>query len=737
MAAPASKSADQIVHDLDGMQRPGNNQGIQHKTIRRRSSMAKASLAPIKTDLKESLVTDDLKDVKMTRRRAARACDQCRRRKSRCDGQMHCSACKVVGLHCSYGHTIKQTRGPSYVAHLENKVDELEERLKTNTSPTGNGALPARSASQSPTFDSYSTAQCSPAISDWTGVPFTAKSSRSKEQCGLVGQFQGLSQQSQTAAYLTSITTEPRGFFGIDILRQLWNHCSATTSLNSDKSGDSSLKLVQALDAPLSIDTLPVQGAPLLPPKTQLIHWIGVAFQEVLTLFPFVDRASVQMVVYRLYGTNTFGQDANDKDELALLYALLALGQRFDTAKTLTAAEFRSQGLVFFAAARGMVPLQNCDRSLPALQTVLCLSLYLKAGSAVTRAHAFVSAAASAGLRIGLHEQVPCFAETEQTIRRRIWSTIRSLDVITSSLLGIPHFVTIATYDDDPFPSLTNGYEEDLVISSAHSRLITILGRAIDKTYSSNSAKKPMGLGSFAVREESMNDACNELDSWAQSCPLLATPIENMRKPQLLLAYSQAYVELILFSPFVHHLANSPGVSSVMEYTYAYRAFQAAVNAVKIAQVLHKRLWLNEAHGITLDTLAFAGVVLLTVEQTSAVNHLLVEAVQRSKQAKELLLLASLQNPAAGEVWGVLSMSETLMKNEGSQSFSTSAWKQTGTNMVLRREALPKRPATLVSQDSGVDVASPVVGCVNPSSLLSEDEAKVLSMPIGVDVVMG
>lgn len=433
-------------------------------------------------------------------------------------------------LHCSYGHTIKQTRGPSYVAHLEKKVDELEERLKSTTLPSGNVGVAQTSASPSPTQDAFSTTQGSPTVSDWTGVPVAAPSSLASDPCGLFGQFQGLPHPPQTGAFLMSVTGEPRGFFGIDILRQLWNRCSTTSSFETNNGCDASLKLVQALDAPISVDNLPVDGAPLLPPKTQLIHWIGVAFQEVLPLFPFVDRSTVQMIIYRLYSTNSFGQDANDKDELALLYALLALGQRFDPAKTMTAAECKIQGLVFFAAARGMIPLQSCDKSLPALQTVLCMSLYLKAGSAVTRAHAFVTAAASAGLRMGLHEQVPCLAENEQAIRRRTWSTIRSLEILTSSLLGIPHMVASAAYDDDPFPSLTTGFEEDLFVSSAHFRLMAMLGRTIDKTYCSNLAKKPMGLGTLAVPEEGMNEACNELDAWAQSCPALAAPIENMRK---------------------------------------------------------------------------------------------------------------------------------------------------------------------------------------------------------------
>lgn len=74
------------------------------------------------------------------RKRVAQACDQCRRRKSRCDGGLDCSACKLVGLQCSYGDTTKQARGPSYVAHLEKRIQELEvqvARLATTSESGG------------------------------------------------------------------------------------------------------------------------------------------------------------------------------------------------------------------------------------------------------------------------------------------------------------------------------------------------------------------------------------------------------------------------------------------------------------------------------------------------------------------------------------------------------------------------------------------------------------------------
>lgn len=432
-------------------------------------------------------------------------------------------------LHCSYGHTIKQSRGPSYVAHLEKKVTELEERLKTTSCVSETGAGVARSASQSPKYDSTSTSQCSPTTSEWTGLP-SAGPSMISDQFG----FQGLDRMNLTGTnYVSTVMSEPRGkHFGIDVLRQLWNHCTTTKSSTTNQGLESSLKLVQALDV-LPVDNFRGNGAPLLPAKAQLIRWIGIAFNEAFPLWPFLSRACIQMIVYRLYSTNTFGQDGNDEDDLALLYALLALGQRFDAAKNLSAAESRVQGLPYFVASQEIVPLQNCDRSLPALQTVLCLALFLKAGSALTRSHAYVSAAASASLRMGLHEQVPCFPKDEQVMMQRVWSTIRSLDVLISSSLGIPHIVSIAPYEEEPFPSLSVGFEEELVTSSAHVRLLGILSRALDRTYCSGSTRKSFGLGSFAVPEESLRESCSELEAWEQSCTSLATPIENMRRQAL------------------------------------------------------------------------------------------------------------------------------------------------------------------------------------------------------------
>ncbi|KAK4631330.1 hypothetical protein CLAFUW4_03219 [Fulvia fulva] len=520
---------------------------------------------------------------------------------------------------------------------------------------------------------------------------------------------------------LTTMTREPRGKpYGIDILRQQWNYCNQITSPPISDRPESSLKVVQALDSILPIDSIPINGNahPLLPIKAELLHWVGIAFSEAFVLWPFIDRRYIDGIVFRLYNTNTFGQDENDHDDLALIYSLLALGMRFDMASTASADTRRVQGLAYFAAARDMAPLPNCDRSLPALQTILCMALYLKAGAALTRVHAYVCAAASGALRMGLHEAVPGYPADEQTTRQRVWSTVRMLDAYVSSSLGIPHVISSREQNVAPFPLWSTAVvDEELVPCIAASQLSNMLSGAIDYTYRHTSAGKAVDGGSYTINEQNLATACDELEAWTQNSPALAVPIENMTRLQLLLSYLHAWAHLTLLSPFVHHLHNTQSRSEkpTREAAYAHRAVQAALYAVQVAETLHKRLQLHEAYFTTIDVLVQAAMVLLVVELGSSNSSLLSESIKYGKRAKELLLNLSLQNPAAKECWEALSPMHQAVKNMGQPYTQTTA----------------KRPATLVAQssvDSGIDVNSPEMG-FNPNPFVVQPNDLVLSLP--------
>lgn len=257
---------------------------------------------------------------------------------------------------------------------------------------------------------------------------------------------------------------------------------------------------------------------------------IDIAFSEAFELWPFVDRCQVERTICRLYTTNSFGTELSDRDDLALVYATLALGSRFDAASHVAAEARRTQGLAYFAAAKECVPFAQCDRSLTAIQVMLCLALYLKAASAPTKVHAYVGAAASAALRLGIHEQIPCYPKDESAQRQRVWSTIRVLDIYTSTVLGIPSITATAFTDQSAFPPLSTGSNAELVASDAHMDLLDILAKAISSTYCSPSVERPNGRGSYRVPKESLQYGSDDLESWAQNYLVLFQNPEHMTR---------------------------------------------------------------------------------------------------------------------------------------------------------------------------------------------------------------
>ncbi|KAL1748977.1 fungal-specific transcription factor domain-containing protein [Schizophyllum fasciatum] len=91
------------------------------------------------------------------KRKADRACDFCRRRKSRCDGDQiarkSCSNCTINNLRCTYRDTAKrQVISKAYVESLERRIEELEGTLERyeQLSPTGEGGSPLTTTSTRP-----------------------------------------------------------------------------------------------------------------------------------------------------------------------------------------------------------------------------------------------------------------------------------------------------------------------------------------------------------------------------------------------------------------------------------------------------------------------------------------------------------------------------------------------------------------------------------------------------------
>ena len=66
------------------------------------------------------------------RRRVTRACDECRRKKIKCDGRQPCTHCMVYSYECSYDQPSNRRRNPApqYVEGLERRVHRAENLLR-------------------------------------------------------------------------------------------------------------------------------------------------------------------------------------------------------------------------------------------------------------------------------------------------------------------------------------------------------------------------------------------------------------------------------------------------------------------------------------------------------------------------------------------------------------------------------------------------------------------------------
>ncbi|GIZ46328.1 hypothetical protein CKM354_000945600 [Cercospora kikuchii] len=619
-------------------------------------------------------------------------------------------------LQCSFGHQVKQSRGPAYVAHLEKKVKALQDELRRSPNraehmdTSQEEPVVQISPGSSISHPSPMNTSARPSLSSKSSDPsyFHTENVRS----GSVKPTDGWVPPNETPVYLETLTTEPRGkAFGTDVLRQLFNYCNqiATSPYGSQ---DSSMKLVQALDNPQAIDDGPVTSSPLMPEKEITLKLVEVAFSEVFHLWPFVDRAQVDRTLFQLYNTSLFGQEASDEDELALVYAVLALGQRFDST-TPAAAEFRRvQGLQYFEAAKDLVPLSACDRGLASVQTVLCLALYLKAAPAPAKVHSYVAAASSAAHRLGLHEDVAGFPKDESALRCRVWSALQAFDIYTSTALGVPSVTNVEACEQNSYPPLSTGSNSELVASDAHMQMLRILARAVGKTYRSKSARKPVGIGTFAVDQNAIKEASEELENWAQGCSVLLQAATDMTRTQLCLAYAYDYAQLLLYAPFVHYLT-MPGIDPCSQpYLIGMKAVNAALHAVQVAELLHHKLQFHEAYFLTIDVLVYAAVVLLVVESGGTEVPLVLEAMRAGRAAMELLLMLSLQTDTASQCWKALAVRSSRIAGNpgksigGSLTSTRPPFRDTG----LRRAKAPgpialpmSRPSTLHKADSGID----------------------------------
>ena len=281
---------------------------------------------------------------------------------------------KYPRLECSFGHKMKQSRGPAYVAMLEEKIKGLEERLQGTTHDSDSGIGESRPSSTSnvslariSSGSQYKTPSASPAspnLSGSTNSSFSGATNIFERP----GSSFGISQKREhphisapnTSAHArlsqdssrrpsfspevprqlpTSPTHSTESSFGLNSLRQICTSIDRRLPPGSEDITDSMLEALKCSPVVNTIDT-----CPSLPEQAETKRLVEIVFKEALHLWPFLSQPQVEKIISKVYGSPDIQQQPGDRDDLALLLAIVALGQRFDMGAAMVSHYRRYQG---------------------------------------------------------------------------------------------------------------------------------------------------------------------------------------------------------------------------------------------------------------------------------------------------------------------------------------------------------------------------------------------------------
>jgi hypothetical protein len=246
------------------------------------------------------------------------------------------------------------------------------------------------------------------------------------------------------------------------------------------------------------------------------------------------------------------------------------------------------------------------------------------------------------------------------------------MDVYASSALGLPsHFPGVV--ENAPLAGVAQpGIDDEVMLADAHYNLAGVVHHSVDRLYRGRTSISASGAPSFGVPVKSLRETSEELETWANNCSFITAgmgdmnkaapnsapslPLMTMSRSRLLLCYAQYHAQLLLYTPFVHHLAQPSPIRNSEAYAYGAKCVQAALGAVSVASELQKRYQFNEAYFNAVEVLVYALMVLLIVELGSSDGDFLKDVVVANRDAKELLMNLAIQSTTASECLDALTV---------------------------------------------------------------------------------
>ncbi|KAJ6259442.1 hypothetical protein Dda_5079 [Drechslerella dactyloides] len=661
-ARQALGMADRDGHDSDDGSSLGDDpagEGIEDGGASTGSPRAKLPIGSPST----SASANPVKPLPLQkRRRVTRACDCCRRKKIKCDGLQPCTHCSCLPapdgfsnsiltyesprvfcphiVECTYDQPSNRRRNPTpqYIEALEGRLQRLDNFFKL--------VLPDADIDH-PTFEAEKLPQIQQAV----------KKALSKEASSSASAGASADANDQDALLETMV--EATGRLDIDESGRFdfHGHSSGWTYLHkmreqfgdllgADAGKNALLRLrpfrpiphLPHLPQPPSTTDSPssnyVSDAVPLPSREVATELANSCLNEALLLFRFIHRPSFEDLVGRLYDIDFDDYGNEEHSFLPVFYLVLAIGCVFTRIpEKLGISSVLEEGAKYFAAGRSLTDITDC-RDVTSLQ-------------------------------LGLHRKIPFPNQVEAEVRKRIFCTVRKMDISVSALIGLPRMI----HDEDIDPEFPVEVDDQQITkegiapgalgqpnstsaANAHTRLIQILGKVIKKIYPvkvqpSTCGKRAGYMISYAVVREIEQDL-----EQVHFPPhgVVERQLLTLRRTQYLLQLTLAHVKMMLYRPFIHYVAQPRDgrVRDERPFASAAACINTCREIVHLCQQMRDNEVLSGAYWFLIYT-TFFSVISLLYFVLENITHADAPAVLRDATLGKDCILSLKDSSVAGE----------------------------------------------------------------------------------------
>ncbi|KAF2232946.1 hypothetical protein EV356DRAFT_568417 [Viridothelium virens] len=571
------------------------------------------------------------------RRRVTRACDECRRKKIKCDGKQPCTHCTVYSYECTYDQPSHRRRNPQpqYIEALEHRLQRAETLLKyvmpnvDLSDPNLDVALQNGMFPNAPsTFGQIAAHDIKPHVQ--AAPPEQKPPSDSSKEYQLESMVKATGQLDLDEDGYWDYHGHSSGLSFVRRMREslgdlMGPEGQATPFIKSRP-------LSQVFESPTSNNESPLESTSSmvdLPAKHCAIKLCGHALYDATALLKVVHQPTFFRLLDRVYDYGVENIGNTEQKFLPLLYAVLALGCLFASDEDSTLEKYGyenaiDQGFQYFKACRQMIDLADC-RDISSLQAHIFMILFLQSSAKLSTCYAFVGIALRSALRMGLHRSFDDnFTPIEAETRKRAFWVIRKMDIYVGALLGLP----ITLSDDDIDQDLPTEVEDEYITeteikpmpkgtttivqgSNAHLQLVRIMNKIVRIVYPIKNAQQRGHMSQYTVSMQKIRELEKDLQDWKEKLPMGLRPGDaqpRIIRAQQLLRMAFAHAQVLLYRPFLHYVSQAKRDKVVDPKAYASGMACVSVsrNIVHITAEMKKQGLLVGSHWFVMYTTFFA-----------------------------------------------------------------------------------------------------------------------------------